>query len=253
MKKLSIPILTISAALFAGQAQAAFINVGGVVWDPNGFFDFTTNDTMIESVTNTVGGVLNGYAKITTLNGETNQNAFCPGCEITYTFTGFTLATNGPKFEWTGGTVNVYVDNTPNYNSLLASSAADGTLWLSLAGHTFTDGTYTGTLISDPTPAGAGIVGSGKGQLDVTGGLAATVFDTNTIGDALGGFADFLFTSSFQLSPNGCFLSDDRNTYCMFGSNDLQGDSVVPEPGSLALAGLGLLGLVATRRRKEVA
>lgn len=253
--KNSLKIIAASLALFAGQVSAAPINVGGVVWDPDSFFDFTSGDQMVETIGNNVGDVVSGFGRITSLNGDLAAT-FCPGCELTYVFGGFTITSTTGGFTFSGGTLNVYVDNSPNFSLLSRASAIDGSLWLSLAGHTsfsFDTGRL-GTLHSDPTPTLIGVEGDGGGYFDVTGGMAAGNFDTNTRALSAGvdgrtiEFADFSFTSSFQLLPNGSF-TDGGVTYGLFGTNDLQGDSI-PEPGSMALIGAGLIGLGALRRRK---
>ncbi len=266
MKKTLLSLaMTATLGLFGTAAVAAPINLGGVVFDPDSIFDFTTTDSMFETIVTSVGNVLNGYGVINSLNG-TNVATFCPGCELTYKFTGYTVTSvgtpAGSQFTFSGGVIQVFVDNTPDFNSLSANSAGDGALWLTLDGRNHLDllTGNTGTLHSTGTPVAAGIAGNGRGYLDVrTGaglGLAQANFDTNTIAMVNPGgapsFADFQFTSSFQRLPGlATFVSDDGRTYGLFGSNDFQGNAI-PEPGSLALLGLGLVGLVAARRRKSV-
>jgi len=263
MKTISLAA-ALGGALTLGSAHAALMNVGGVVWDPDSLFDFSSTDTMVETIVGPgIGATIQGYAKITNLN-NTGEAVFCPGCELTYAFSGYTVSAIDAMtgaLTWSGGTIDVYVDSTPNYNGLLASTATDGVLFLSLAGEAHVDALtgLVGTLHSDPTPASTGVAGDGRGFLSVTGGLAAANFDTNSypiVADLMGtaGFADFLFTSSFQLLPNGnTFVSDDGVTYGLFGSNDLSGNTIsMPEPATITLAGLALMGLCFHQRRKRV-
>lgn len=268
--KISMKSLALGVALAAASAGASAVNVGGVVWNSESDFDFSATDTMIELGAFAVGDELDGYAKIVSIN-NTLEATFCPGCEVTYVFGGYEVSSIGgtpTTLTFQNGFINVYVDSTPNYNGDFQSTATDGVLFLSLAGALHYDGSDNtagsadfgpGTLFSDPVPASTGLSGDGRGFLDVTGGLAAAYFDTNTKpidtdGDGLfDSFADFQFTSSFQLIPNGGFLSDNDVFYNLFGSNDIQGDSVVPEPGSLALLGIGLAGLAMGFRRRKSA
>lgn len=89
--------------------------------------------------------------------------------------------------------------------------------------------------------------GNGQGFLDVTGGSAASLFDTNALADPVGGLHDLFLTVTF----------DDVNSaassigWTVTSAGQVKGEVNIPEPGTLALVGLGLVGAGFLRRRKS--
>ena len=241
MKKSLITLATVAALGFAaGSANASNINVGGVVWNPDAvtafpsLVDFNASGTVFENFAANIGDTVTGFGLVERINsGKNNESSFCPGCELTFTFSmdlasaTFNSAVDA-AFVFTNLKVNVFVDNALNFAGTLAT-AGDGLLWLALEGN--------GNLAGIGKMIGTGSdQGSGSSLLDVTGGLAKGNFDTN--GEVNG--ADMVFTSQFQ--P----LADAPGV--LEGGVKLTGNSI-PEPGSIALIGLGLLGLAARRRK----
>ena len=222
------------------SAQASEINVGGVVWDPdavNAFpsaEDFFSRGNIFENGAINPGDIVNGFGIFDQFNSDVNNTAsFCPGCELTFTFSmelvAFTPIAGGVgSFEFKDLMIDVYVDHTPEYAGLSAQ-ASDGNLWLQLEGATSLTGIGTNLGTGSDT-------GTGSANLNVVGGIAASNFDTN--GEA--GGADLILSSSFQPGGPGGLLK---------GGFELTGNSI-PEPTSIALLGLGMLGFAASRKRK---
>ncbi len=235
-------------------ASAGTISVGGVTWDPSSILDFEANSaSFFQNTINNLGQELTGYGQVASINAGIS---FCNSCELTFEFGGFISsgvvpdpATIGANifsstgdsievdFTFTGGWVKFYVDNSQNYDPLDGTTAGDGTLWLSTLAQTMGSGS---TLDADGVvvewdglaPVFDAIIdGTGLALLDVDGGLAMGNFDTNA---KFG--ADFLMRSVFgSANPDNVTL---------------QGESI-PEPASIALFGLSLLGLAGAARRKQ--
>lgn len=237
------------AAALATSAQASMITVGGITWDPDSLYpDFGAGSLAIHQDINQTTGELTGYGVIKSINGID----LAPATELTLIFSGFMPtapnfipATGSVNVGYTGGIVKIYADSVANpltqhvsnrsdINTVSYANAGDGLLWLDLVVNPlnpFVGNVYAATLAQ------------GGGGLNVIGGAAALNFDTNTL--AFG--SDITFSNTFTknvFAPNGQLVSSN-------GVGDINGNSI-PEPESLALVGLGLLGLAALRRRKSV-
>ncbi|MBA3033091.1 MAG: PEP-CTERM sorting domain-containing protein [Gammaproteobacteria bacterium] len=128
-------------------------------------------------------------------------------------------------------------------NALLYPGVSGGSLVLSGA---FGSGILFGdtTTTFSTTYNNLSIVGGSGGYLDVTGGAWQTNFDTNKEIGLNGEERDLL--TSFTFRPNATTTAQG---WTVLASGDITGNAI-PEPGSMALAGLGLIGLAALRRRK---
>lgn len=184
--------------------------------------------------------------------------------------------TTSKQYTWsTGGSFEMFLTGNSTLISGLIAGAPAASTRTAVTGSSFLSGVFSGTadanvggcLGSDPV---ADLFGCPPGQLwqtntasnefgastktlnsigymDFTAGGYLAMFEPLTIPDAAGDLQD----------ANFFFNWDKTNTTVGTGwTVPYQGDvytGVIPEPGSMALAGLSLMGLAALRRRKQQA
>lgn len=255
----------------AGYSTAATVNIGGLNLNTGPNFQVAS---IYENIVTGVGDTLMGVGEVTYINGSLVTD-LCAGCELTYQFGGYTVTSlSATQISFSGGWINFYIgfgaDNDFNpYAS--AGSAADiaaatnGSLFLTLAGHAVdaAGNTFigTGTNINTSTPNGHGdgladvdLTGTANGNTAGAGALANVYFDTNSIAALFGpGNADFAVGSDF----NEFFLPHPAEcpggAECLTGGAQIKGlVQAIPEPqvSALMLAGLGVIGFLARRRRQ---
>lgn len=174
----------------------------------------------------------------------------------TSSFTGLTVAALT-----TGGWLNLY-SNTNQYDpsqgpsgrtgEFVYTGITGGTLMLSaiFAGSAINGLDYTYYSTFKPNSSYAG---SGQGFLDVTGGVwgqtsgfGGITLDTNSLTDTKGNKRDLFVDVTFNDVNGAASILG----WTVTSAGQVKGNAI-PEPGSMALAGLGLIGLAALRRRKQ--
>jgi hypothetical protein len=278
----------LAAAGIVAAAPASAIVIGGVDFGAQGGNPSRTHietATLAQTLVTGNGQSASSYGFITTVNGDSSYCADgSSNCGLYYVATFSNSQNYSPTYvEFTNSTVSVFFSNTSPLNLLNQASPTNistiqafnsGNPWVTLMGHANlglhgeppvpadpsavlnADGRFTGQTLS----------GASFGLFDVTGPGDTSVINflnSNDVLDAAGGRADIALTSSFNnrvLSPSdvsaglttGCGNGTAASgAWCFQGTANLRGSTEIPEPGILALAGIGLLGFGAASRRRK--
>lgn len=142
-------------------------------------------------------------------------------------------------------TLGPLVTGTKDLNALMYPTISDGAAQLVLLGN-YASGILFGDLTTTFTTTynSNSIIGGSGGYIDIVGGDWQGIFDTNGETGLNGELRDM--RASFTFGPSG---PSTANGWTVFATGDIIGNAI-PEPGSLALMALALLGVGAITRRK---
>ncbi|MCM2679465.1 PEP-CTERM sorting domain-containing protein [Echinimonas agarilytica] len=235
-----IMLIAATQCIFAINANAAVVDGVNVTSGPF----VSTSDTVFQFLEATPDSEFMAWGIVDTSSSSTT----CGSCELTFVAKDYVKVDSlGSQTFYRDGTISFYVDQTPNFDGSI-DTAQDGSLWLELAGHNtpaVINGISTMVSFIGTINTGFGSISSltGEGIVDVVGGPAAALFDTN---EQVAG-SDLLFSSTFTANSQGVFQG--QSGLSSFGSGTFTGETI-PEPAAIALFGLGLIGMAGASRRR---
>lgn len=275
MSKLLKAIGAASVLLASGSASA--VVVGGVDFGTLGALEHIETSTLAETFVNGVldsngdTQVLRGYGQVNTVNGsQTYAGSNLLYYVFEYDVAEFNPTSIGPTngiANFINGQAVFYLGNVGNLldqdsDTNVANIESLGE-WATFSGHADFSGF---DLLSGGQLNGSILDFSGGGLLDVESSSVAGVYDflnVDDISDGIGGFADLSLRSgsdNFVLNPHdnttGCSNGTaEIGQWCLAGSASFRGNTFtqVPEPSTIALLGLGLVGLGGTFRKQKTA